>query len=160
MGYRRSESPWTIRAFRPGDGPHVRRIVRDTLVAHGLPPSEETDGDLDEVEHSYADGRFYVVTLHGAVKGCGGVRRVEPGVAEIRKMYFLPELRGLGAGRALLDRLVDDARALGATRVFLETHEALSRAIALYEKNGFSVAKDRRPDTPRCDRVMERVLDD
>jgi putative acetyltransferase len=52
-------------------------------------------------------------------------------------MYFLPAARGRGAGRALLARCLDAARALGWKRCYLETLTGMDAAQHLYQKLGF-----------------------
>jgi putative acetyltransferase len=61
----------------------------------------------------------------------------DPDVCELRKMYFLPELRGLGAGRALMDRCLDAARGFGYKRCYLETLSGMDDAKRLYKNSGF-----------------------
>ncbi len=56
-------------------------------------------------------------------------------------MYLLPELRGLGMGRRLLERCLQAAKDLGYRRCYLETLEHMTQAQALYEADGF-VATD------------------
>jgi GNAT superfamily N-acetyltransferase len=52
-------------------------------------------------------------------------------------MYIQPHVRGIGAGRALVDRLLLDARELGYTNVRLESLRALAPAHSLYRSVGF-----------------------
>jgi RimJ/RimL family protein N-acetyltransferase len=54
-------------------------------------------------------------------------------------MMLLPEARGRGGGRALLDGVLDHARATGAHKVDLEVWPDNGRAIALYAAAGFTV---------------------
>lgn len=91
--------------------------------------------DADEV----ADGRgaFLVAYIDGRPVGCGAVRRNEPGVAEIKRMYILPEARGRGIGRLVLDELEAVARQLGVHRLVLETGPRQPEALALYRRAGF-----------------------
>jgi len=62
----------------------------------------------------------------------------EEGVCELRKMYFLPAARGLGAGKALLARCIEEARARGYRRMYLETLTGMDAAQRLYERFGFT----------------------
>jgi GNAT superfamily N-acetyltransferase len=55
----------------------------------------------------------------------------------IKRMYVVPEKRGGGLGQAILDALEGEARALGLTRLLLETGIRQTDAIALYERAGF-----------------------
>ena len=66
------------------------------------------------------------------------MRRIEPGVAEIKRMYVDPSARGRGVGRQILDALEAEARRLGARRIVLETGPRQPEAIALYARAGFA----------------------
>lgn len=59
------------------------------------------------------------------------------GDAELKRMYVIPEARGLGLARRILAALEDDARAAGRTRMVLETGDAQPEAIALYTSSGY-----------------------
>ena len=91
----------------------------------------------DESKFFPPAGRFYVVRHGGAFVGVGCLRRVAPGMAEIQRMYVRPQARGLGAGRALVERLIADARGMQFTTMRLESLKALSAAHALYRSVGF-----------------------
>ena len=71
----------------------------------------------------------------GEALGCGGYRPLEPGVAEIKRMYAVPGSRGVGA--ALLVALERRARSDGYETVRLETRRVNSRAVAFYERSGY-----------------------
>jgi putative acetyltransferase len=83
---------------------------------------------------------YFVIELDGEVLGGAGVAPLDGGdadVCELRKMYFLPALRGRGAGRAAITRCLDAARALGFGRCYLETLTGMDAAQKLYLANGF-----------------------
>ena len=61
----------------------------------------------------------------------------EPGICELRKMYFLPAARGQGVGEALLRHCLTVARDRGHRTCYLETLSGMDQAIALYRKLGF-----------------------
>jgi putative acetyltransferase len=89
---------------------------------------------------------YFVVDRDGIVLGGGGVAPLEGGPAdtcELRKMYFLPATRGIGAGSAMMDRCLEAARGLGFARCYLETLCGMDAAMKLYERSGF-----RRIDAP------------
>jgi GNAT superfamily N-acetyltransferase len=93
--------------------------------------------NLDADEVSEGRGGFFVAYQNGNPIGCGAVRRVEPHVAEIKRMYVSPSARGLGVGRQILDVLEAEARKLGVRRIVLETGPRQPEAIALYTHAGF-----------------------
>lgn len=83
------------------------------------------------------EGAFLVVRVDGHPVGCGALRRIGADTAEVKRMWIAPAHRGGGLGRALLASLEDQARAHGYRRVVLDTNEALTEAIELYERAGY-----------------------
>jgi len=79
-----------------------------------------------------------VVAYRGdAPVGCGALRELEPGVGEIKRMFVLPEARGLGAARRMLAVLEAQGRALGYSTVRLGSGVRQPEALALYESSGY-----------------------
>jgi GNAT superfamily N-acetyltransferase len=82
-------------------------------------------------------GRLYVAEVDGEAIGVGGLKRLSDTVGEIKRMFVRPAARGLGAGRAIVCQLIDDARALGCSTVYLESASFMHPAHALYRSVGF-----------------------
>ena len=102
---------------------------------------------LDPDEVAPGAGCFLVVRRGGVPIGCGAVRALRDnaslrelgvGVGELKRMYVAPEARGQGIGHALVLRLEQEARALGLTRLVLETGTRQEAALALYRRLGFT----------------------
>jgi DNA-binding MarR family transcriptional regulator/GNAT superfamily N-acetyltransferase len=89
---------------------------------------EEVSGDA---------GAFFVAYEEGRPVGCGALRRLEPGVGEIRHVWVHPDARRLGLARRLLDALEREAAARGLTAVRLDTHATLTEAQAMYRACGY-----------------------
>ncbi|WP_454796496.1 GNAT family N-acetyltransferase [Novosphingobium lindaniclasticum] len=72
--------------------------------------------------------------------GCGAIKHLGEGHGELKSMRAAPDYRGRGAGKAILLRLLDEARARGYARVSLETGrpEPFHAAHGLYRANGFT----------------------
>ena len=101
-----------------------------------------SDPEVDWMSRAYSEPRsaYFVVEREGKVLGGGGVAQLVGGdedVCELRKMYFLPEARGLGAGAAMMTQCLDAARSFGFRRCYLETLSGMDAAMRLYEKSGF-----------------------
>ncbi len=98
---------------------------------------------LDPADVAPSRGTFLLAEEGGRVLGCGALRRLsEPGLedaAEVKRMYVVPEGRGHGVARVVLDALEAEARALGVARMILETGDRQPEAIALYTRAGFEV---------------------
>jgi len=80
---------------------------------------------------------LYVAEVDGRPAGTGGLKEVAPGTAEIKRMYVDPAFRRHGVARAVLRRLIDDARAAGYGRLQLETAVWMVEAHGLYRSCGF-----------------------
>jgi GNAT superfamily N-acetyltransferase len=72
----------------------------------------------------------------------GGIKRLEDGAAEIKRMYVAPEARGGGIGRALLAALEDAARELGYRVVRLDTGRFQASALRMYQEAGYRPIAD------------------
>ncbi len=84
-------------------------------------------------------GLFLVARVQGAPAGCGALKfHREAPVAEVKRMWSAPQVRGLGLGRRMLERLAGEAAARGALTLRLETNQALAEARRLYETAGFT----------------------
>jgi putative acetyltransferase len=88
---------------------------------------------------SSADVPVFLIARNetGDPVGCGGLRPIEPGLVEIKRMYVRPAHRGNGHGKLILAALEDEARALGAERVALETGVSQPESIGLYQQAGY-----------------------
>ncbi|MFF1319899.1 MULTISPECIES: bifunctional helix-turn-helix transcriptional regulator/GNAT family N-acetyltransferase [unclassified Streptomyces] len=97
---------------------------KDDLVA-----PQEVSGDA---------GAFFVAYEEDRPVGCGALRRLEPGVGEIRHVWVHPSARRLGLARRLLDALEQEAVARHLNVVRLDTHAALTEAQAMYRACGYT----------------------
>jgi GNAT superfamily N-acetyltransferase len=108
------------------------------------------------------DGVFLVLRGDdGRAVGCGGIARFDRMRGEVKRMYVVPEARGRGLGRRLLEELEAQARRLGYTRTVLETGDRQEAALALYLRAGYV----RRPCWPPYDSralsfCFEKALDE
>jgi uncharacterized protein (DUF952 family)/GNAT superfamily N-acetyltransferase len=72
----------------------------------------------------------------------GGVKRLGDGLAEIKRMFVVDDVRGRGHARRLLQGLEDAARRLGYSRVRLDTGPKQPHAVALYRSAGYREIPD------------------
>jgi putative acetyltransferase len=88
--------------------------------------------------YSPPGGCLLVATQGDATIGIVGLKPLMPGVAEIKRLYVLPDARGAGLGRILTERAIAEARVKSYERVRLDTHRpSMGAAISLYRKLGF-----------------------
>jgi putative acetyltransferase len=138
-------SDFLIRLIEPRDNAAVANVIRTVMPEFGAdgPGFAIHDAEVDDMHASYARARsaYFVVERSGTVIGGGGVAPLEGGdadVCELRKMYFLPVARGIGAGAVMMQRCLDAARGFDFKRCYLETLTGMDAAQALYRKHGFT----------------------
>jgi putative acetyltransferase len=96
------------------------------------------------------------------IGGCGlyATAGLPDGCAELVKLYLLPECRGKGIGRMLMEKTFESARELGYRQLYLESMPELSKAIGMYEKAGFHFIPARMGNSGHfnCDIWMMKEL--
>ena len=135
---------FTIRPICSDDDLAVANIIRSVMPEFGAdgPGFAIHDTEVNTMHAAYAisGAAYFVVERDGVVLGGGGVAQLlgdKSGICELRKMYFLPALRGSGAGNALMQRCLDSARRLGYHQCYLETLTGMDAAQKLYLRSGF-----------------------
>ena len=136
--------PYVIRQILSRDDAAMAEIIRMVMPEFGAGGAGFAihDAEVDWMSRSYTRPRhvYFVVERAGRVLGGGGIGPLEGGDAEtceLRKMYFLKELRGIGAGTALMSRCLQAACSVGFNRCDLETLSTMHDAMKLYERSGF-----------------------
>lgn len=121
----------------PYDGPVAQELIAAVQQEYVSRYGSPDESAVDPQEFAPPDGRFLVGYLDTTPVAMGGVRRLEPGTVEVKRMYVVPAARGRGLSRVVLARLEDVARELGADRVVLETGSKQPEAMRLYETSGY-----------------------
>lgn len=133
-----------IRPIVAADNAAIAGVIRSVMPEFGAsgPGFAIHDAEVDDMARAYAQPgcAYFVVELNRCLCGGGGVAPLvgKNGICELRKMYFLPELRGRGAGNALIARCLEVATELGYRQCYLETLTGMDSAQKLYEKHGFA----------------------
>lgn len=139
-----TDTTFTLRQLVPADNAAIAMIIRTVMPEFGAdgPGFAIHDPEVSDMATAYAAAgcAYFVIERNARVCGGGGIAPLHghAGVCELRKMYFLPELRGCGAGTALMQRCLTAARNLGYTRCYIETLTGMNAAQRLYEKHEFS----------------------
>jgi GNAT superfamily N-acetyltransferase len=115
-------------------------VVQDLATAQQEEMRARYDGDIEPgVKPSAADIAVVLVARDddGTPLGCGALRPLEPGAAELKRMYVVPAARGRGVSRLLLSGLEAEAAARGWTTLRLETGTRQPEAVGLYSSAGY-----------------------
>ncbi len=150
-----------IRNWEIGDRTRAASVISYVLSEYGLGwEPQGADKDVLQVEEFYleAGGEFWVIEHQNQLVGTGAYYPIKRGkkAVEIRKMYLLSSVRGLGLGKYLLQQLEVAIANRGFEEIWIETASALVEAVKLYESNGYQPATG--VETPRCDRVYMKLL--
>jgi GNAT superfamily N-acetyltransferase len=82
-------------------------------------------------------GRLLLALHDARPAGCIALRRMDAATCEMKRLFVRPEFQSLKIGRALAERVIDEARAIGYTHMRLDTLPMMTRAHALYAALGF-----------------------
>ncbi|KCV81942.1 acetyltransferase [Actibacterium atlanticum] len=131
---------FTIRAARPTE-PDAQALIARHLGQMADQSPEESCHALDSSGLETPGVDFFLLELEGDVMGMGALAKLGSGAVELKSMHTKSEVRGSGAGRAMLAHLLDLARSKGASAVFLETGSTddFLPARRLYESVGFRI---------------------
>lgn len=98
------------------------------------------DEELSNIESQYSrpSGMVILVFTDSNIPvGCAGIRKFEPGICELKRMYLRETIRGKGAGKELLKRAIEAAGNLGYEKMRLDTLPTMAAAVNVYLKAGF-----------------------
>lgn len=123
-------------AIERADQPDVSALLLQSreLMAALYPP--ESRHGLELAAYEQAEVTLFVARAGGIAVGCGAFQRHGDGSAEVKSMFVIPEARGRGVGRAILET-IEAALPEEVLALRLETGIKQAAAIRLYEAAGF-----------------------
>jgi len=129
-----------IRPSTAADLPAVRRLLRDYLAWVDLDLSfQDFEGELHGLPGDYAPprGALLVADIGTDTVAMIALRPLADHVCEMKRLFVHPSARGLGVARALITRVMSEARATGYREMRLDTLPAMGNAQAIYAAFGF-----------------------
>lgn len=97
------------------------------------------DEEVRHLEQKYGPpgGRLYLALWDGEPAGCIGLRRMDEGNCEMKRLYVRPRYRDQHIGGKLVKQVISDAGAIGYSHMLLDTFPFLDSAIRMYRALGF-----------------------
>lgn len=104
---------------------------------------QNNDAEFANLPGKYASpkGGILLADRGGQIEGCIALRQVTPEICEMKRLYVRPHAQGRQLGRALAERLIEEARAMGYSEMRLDVQAKFVPARKLYEALGFVAAE-------------------
>ena len=156
-----------LRTIQKEDNVQLAQIIRDTLTEFkankpGTVYYDETTDQLFELFQK-PGSIYYVALMDDEIVGGGGIYPSDGlpnGTCELVKMYLLPEARGIGLGKRIIEECLAFAKEKGYSQVYIESMPELENALKVYEKFGFKYISAPLGNTGHhgCEKWMLRSL--
>jgi putative acetyltransferase len=135
---------YDIQEIKPIDDTKVCEIIKKVgeeygAIGEGFGPSDPEVNAMSQHYNDESSSRYFVAFIKGSIVGGSGIAAFNGSsdVSELRKLFLLPESRGLGLGKKLTEDCLEYAKRKGYKKCYLDTLRNMKSAIALYEKLGF-----------------------
>ena len=156
-----------LRTIQKEDNVQLAQIIRDTLTEFkankpGTVYYDETTDQLFELFQK-PGSIYFVALMDDELVGGGGIYPSDGlpnGTCELVKMYLLPEARGIGLGKRIIEECLAFAKENGYTQVYIESMPELENSLKVYEKFGFKYISAPLGNTGHhgCEKWMLRSL--
>ena len=135
----------TIRKIRKEDNEILAKIIRSSFHDFDVKNTCGTVYTDPTTDHLFSlfqveDSALFVAEENGVILGCRGIFPTEnlpEKTVELVKFYLTREARGKGIGKLLMEKCLEKAKEIGYNQVYLESLPAFSKAVSIYEKQGF-----------------------
>lgn len=91
------------------------------------------------------NSNVFIIYLNEKAVGCGCFKKYNHNTVELKRMFVLPEARGLGIAQLIIKELEKEAKGQGFETMILETLYKQVEAINLYQKAGFKIVANYEP---------------
>ena len=158
---------YELRPIQEKDNIHLALVIRQSLeeLGYAIDGTVYTDPNTDKMFQCYQEERsaYWIAEANGVVLGGSGISwipGVDKTVCELQRMFLKKEARGLGIGKALMDKCVNFAKEAQYELLYLETFEHMPGARKLYERSGFEYIDEAMGKTGHfsCDVFMVKEL--
>jgi putative acetyltransferase len=139
-----------IRPIKEKDNTALAKMIRAVFIEHDAPQEGTVYSDTatDDLFNYYKEKNAigWVAEENNLILGCCGIYptgNLPKGCIELVKFYLPKEARGKGIGKNLMDKCINSAKELGYKQLYIESIPHFSKAISIYEKQGFKLLNQR-----------------
>jgi len=151
-----------VQAQNPGQISEVHALFLEYANSLGFSLCfQNFDQELANLPGDYAPpcGRLMLAQLDGQAAGCVALHKLDGEICEMKRLYVRPKFRGQGAGQALINAVLSEARTIGYRRMRLDTVEPVMKdAVRMYRAMGFREIAPYRPNPMPGTLYMELSL--
>lgn len=133
-----------IREIKEQDNAVIADIIGASMTEFNADPKTTILGDPSRhtmfQNYQQAGAIYYILEIEGEVVGGSGIHHLDGApehLCELQRMFILPEVRGKGYGKLLIDLCIKKAKEFGYKTIYLESLSNMSSALRLYEASGF-----------------------
>lgn len=144
------QEKFLIREIRASDNAEIKNIILEVSEEYKTYDPKSNSGagsgsgdpELNDLYITYqeADARYWVIEdlMTAKIVGGGGYKKLKGSdLAEMQKLFLLPEVRGLGLAKQIIELILKSSKNNGYKRIYLETVSQMKEAVKLYEQYGF-----------------------
>lgn len=133
-----------IRNIQPSDNERIAEIIKAVLTEFNanLPGTVFYDPEIYHLSKYYQQegSAYFVAEVDSEIVGGSGIGPLsgsKNNICELQKLYVLPEGRGIGLGKSLIEQCLQFAKEAGYNQCYLESLPQLDKGVKLYEQFGF-----------------------
>jgi putative acetyltransferase len=139
----------------------VRALFQEYWTSFGFTSCfQNFDSELATLPGKYAPprGRLLLATVEGQPAGCVALRPFDHTRGEVKRLFVRPQFRGSGLGKALMNTVAAEARAIGYSELIADTiPKVMATALAMYERLGFERIEPYSGETPEAQHIRLRL---
>ena len=139
------KTEWIIRQIINSDNKELENVLRSVMIEFKVPKKGTalSDPELKKMSVAYEKSKsiYFVIEKNGKIFGGAGISQLknsDENICELQKMYFLNNARGIGLGKKMIKRCIENARKYKYDMCYIETMYNMKSAQKLYLSEGFS----------------------
>ncbi len=140
-----ANTEWIIRKIVESDNKELENVLSSVMIEFKVPKKGTalSDPELKKMSNAYNCSRsiYFVIERGGKIFGGAGIsplKNSKENICELQKMYFLNDARGIGLGKKMIKRCINEATRYKYDKCYIETMYNMKSAQKLYLSEGFN----------------------